>query len=283
MKYNNTQLFYCLIILLPIQLACGAASAETIDKNTFDFNGLRLGSSLVSTQHRFPEFSCFSDREKSGLQHCKALINFNRHPGVLYSSQANVLLTFRQNQLTKIAVAWNPTLFKQTVSNFKKHYGKPTKVADETLTTVNGDTLENVIYSWHRNRESIVYQQYSGDEKTSMITYSLQRPDEANGTKNREIIVNWNDIAGKTAKGKDMIHEYSFKDYFSKNGKLLEVREDGSRHRGTWKISDTGYLCYDWKKSYQCGQLKVDDKGRINFMRYNTVLREFHRIDYGNK
>lgn len=264
-------------------MACTAVNAQTNEQKTFDFNGLRLGSSVVSTKHRFPEFNCVTDRAKSKIQHCKALINFNRHPGVLYSSQANVLLTFSKNQLTKIVINWNPTLFKQTVSNFKKYYGKPSKVADETLTTLNGDTLENVIYSWQQNRESIVYQLYADDESSSMITYSLLNPDESHGTKNREIIVNWNDIAGKTAKGKDLTHEYTFKDYFSKNGKLLEIREDGSRHRGTWKISDTGYLCYDWKKTYQCGQLKVDKKGRINFVRYNKVLREFHRIDYGNK
>lgn len=283
MKKNHTLIFCCLIVLSPLQLARSAYSAEYNEQKTFDFNGLRLGSSLVSTKHRFPEFNCFNDRATSGLQHCKALINFNRHPGVIYSSQAEVLLTFRKNQLTKIVVARNPTLFKQTVSNFKKHYGKPSKVADETLTTTNGDTLENVIYSWHKNRESIVYQQYSSDGKTSMITYSLQRPDESSGTQNREIIVNWSDIAGKTVKGRDTEKEFSFKDYFSRNGRLLEVRDDGSRHRGTWKISDTGYLCYNWKKSYQCGQLKVASDGRINFMRYNKILREFHRIDYGNK
>ena len=170
-------------------------------------------------------------------------------------------------------------MFKKTVSDFKKYYGKPSKVAVETFTTADGDMLENMQYYWQTGRESIVFQQYANDDSQSSITFSLQQFSEGAKTKNVEIVVNWNDIAGKTAKGKEMINEFGFKDYFNKNGNLVEVRDNGSRHRGKWKISDSGYLCFEWKNTTDCGQLKVNEDNTISFVKYDKVVRQFYRLE----
>jgi len=258
-------------------------SAWSANIQTFEFNGLKLGSSLASLKHRFPEFECTKDRLVDDQQTCKALMNYNRRPGVLNSSQSDVSLTFRNNQLIKIYVIWFPSMFKETVSDFKQYYGKPNSVAVETFSTENGDELENVKYSWQLGRESLVYQQYSTSESFSSITYTLQRIGEGAEKMNGEIIVNWNDIAGKTVKGKDIVNQFGFKDYFSKNGTLVEVRDNGSRHRGKWTISDSGYLCFEWKDSVDCGQLKVKQDGSLSLMRYDKVIRQFYRFEYGKQ
>ena len=285
MKKNQILFITCCLCFFS-SLGIGIARSASIkdsDIKTFEFNGLKLGSSLVSLKHRFPEFECIKDRVKADQQTCKALMNFNRRPGVINSSQSNVSLTYRNKQLTKINVVWFPSMFKKTVSDFKKYYGKPSKVAVETLTSNEGDTLENTQYYWLHGRESIEYQQYTTGENLSNITFSLLRIDESAKNKNIETIVTWNDIAGKTVKGKDFIKEFGFKDYFSKNGKLVEVRENGGRHRGKWTISNSGYLCLVWKDSNDCGQLKVNSDGSISFMRYDKVIRKYERFKYGNQ
>lgn len=277
MKKTLFLLFICLPYFAYSQYTWSA------EIENYEFNGLSLGSSLVSLKYRFPEFSCVKDRLDSEQQTCKALMNFHRRPGVINSSQSNVSLTFRKNQLVKINVVWYPSMFKKTISDFKKYYGKPSRVAVETVLSENGDMLENQVYYWQLGRKKIAYHQYASSENLSSITFSMPRIDDDSTIKNFVTIVNWTDIAGKTAKGKDIKNDFGFKDYFSKNGMLVEVRDDGSRHRGKWTISGSGYLCLEWQDSTNCGQLKVNKDGTINLVRYTTVIRQFFHFQFGNQ
>jgi len=174
-------------------------------------------------------------------------------------------------------------MFKETISDFKQYYGKPNKVALESFTTNDGETLENSKYYWQSGRETIEYLQYADDESQSNITFLLQSLDDSVKLENSEIIIGWNDIAGKTATGIDNISKFKFKDYFSKNGSLVEVRGKDERIRGKWTISETGYLCFEWKDSTDCGQLKVGKDEKINFIRYNKIIRQFDRFEYGKQ
>ena len=267
----------CIFVSLPMQLLI--AENDT----SFEFNGMKLGSSLISIQHRYPEFSCTQDRKDKYLQSCSALMNFSQRPGVIDYSQSTVVLSFRDNQLVKIQVAWSPTFFKKTISDFKKYYGKPSKVEVRAFNTDTDNSIDNIIYYWQTGRELIEFQEYGENASQSSITYTRQSISESVRQNNIEIVVNWNDIAGKSAKGKDFIGQYGFTDYFSKNGSVVEIRDNGDRHRGKWRISNSGYLCFEWKNSTDCGQLKVNRNDTISFIKYNKATRRFNGFEYGKQ
>lgn len=285
------------IILIIFILSISHAAAAA-DIRGYDFNGLKLGSSQTSLSKSFPEFACYKDRTNTKITRCKGIMNFHRHPGVITQAQADVILTYKDQQLVSIDVSWFSEMFKKTLSAFKKFYGKPSKVTIETLEANSGDILENQKYFWISDMQSIAYERFHSNEQSSRILFTLkeysdrveQNPllpqDIAKSVKqsNENVMVYWTDIAGKTGSGKQLGEDgAAIKDYFSKNGTLIEISASGTRKRGNWKLSNTGYLCMQWKNDSDCGQLKLNQDGSISFMRYNKEIRRYYQFETGNK
>lgn len=54
-------------------------------------------------------------------------------------------------------------------------------------------------------------------------------------------------LSGKTCAGEHLRKNYNFKVYFSPDGVVTQVKDNGYKRNGTWSILDSGKRCLEWE------------------------------------
>jgi hypothetical protein len=284
------------------------AMASASDVKGYEFHGLKLGTSEKALAANFPEFKCEDDKADLSLRRCQAPFALTKRPGVMHDGKTNVSLAYHNDVLININVIWFSSMFDQTLLSFKKYYGDPLGMQPGRVETKGGKVLNNARYIWSSGNESIVYEKYFSDERISRIVFlsidNIAKPEitssepsaamnnvtvqsqsgsPASTAKKVKSAKHYDDIfSGKTAAGNHLIRNYVFKDYFNKDGTIIEIRDDGVRKEGVWSIKKVDILCIIWQNNTDCGRLAENSDGSVSFSRNKIEKRRFNLFEEGN-
>ena len=56
-------------------------------------------------------------------------------------------------------------------------------------------------------------------------------------------------LSGKTCSGEHVRKNFNFKVYFSEDGVVQQVKENGDKRKGKWSVLDNGKRCLEWDES----------------------------------
>ena len=84
-------------------------------------------------------------------------------------------------------------------------------------------------------------------------------------------------MTGNTMNGKNLVKNLNFTNYYREDGTTTKLTAKGKKWQGTWRVTDDGQHCVEWKKKKreQCGAIidlgndtyrkMAGDKPRIEF------------------